>query len=155
MGTVLGIDPAMGNVGWAHLEKSPRSVWMYRGSGVIKHRIPGSGKYNDKIKRQVENTLKLLGDFYPDLVVIEVPKYGSWGKSAVGAMVRIMTTMETAWKIAFEMKCLYPKLRIVTLNPDNRKKIERSRIVQGAVQDWPAKTTEHEIDAAWMAMRRG
>lgn len=155
METVLGLDPAMGNVGWAHLEKTSSTSWAYCGSGVVKHGLIGTGKYDAKIKRQVERTLEAVEGLNPGLVVVEVPHYGSWGKDSVGAMVRIMTTMETAWKIAFEMKCLYPKLRVATIKPDGRKKAMRSRMVQGVVRDWPDKVTEHEIDAAWAAMRKG
>lgn len=151
--TYLGIDPSLSNLGWAVLYRNERNEFEYAGSGVCHHGIKGGGKWDKKIEQQIRNGLELLNR-NPGRIIVEVPQFGSHGKTGTGTMVNIMAVMELSWRLIHEIHRQRPKVEVIPLKPDQKKKQVRAHFVCSTVRGWPAGRADHETDAAWLILRR-
>ena len=65
---ILGIDPAINNIGWAIIDKEGNNV-SYVDSGVVKNKV--SNMMNDKLENIYLKLNDVITSYKPDIAVIE------------------------------------------------------------------------------------
>jgi len=143
----MGIDPGLRGTGWALLERGGAQD-VYAAGGTIRHGIPGRGHWDAKITRIVDEIVQTVSNYDPVVITIENPAFGSWGRDTA-ATVGVQATTELCWRAAWTLRDRDVRL----LRPDRSSKIQRAQHLPGIIEGWPVKSSEHERDAGWIAVR--